>query len=176
MRAAYLAGMSTQSALARIALLALAASLAVSPVAAQAQDQPDWADDAFEQAESMVSTYNENVEKGDLGPAGPQLKGEVVNLHVEAEDGETAAFSFEMNDDYEIEDLQQGTDDNATIEMTTDRETVQSIASSENPPAAFKRAVTRGEIDIGGIGLVNGAKWGAINAAADVARGIGGLF
>lgn len=160
----------------RVLLLAVAMTLVASPVAAQAADQPDWAEEAYDDSKSMVSEYNERVDSETLGPASGQLKDEVVNLHVTAADGSEATFAFEMNDEHEIEDLQQGTRDDATLKMTTDRATYQRIASAENPASEFRSAVRGDDVKISGIGAVNGVKWGAINVAADVARGLGGVL
>jgi len=157
-------------------LLAVAVALVASPVTAQATDQPDWAESAYENSSSMVDSYNDAVSASDLGPAADQLKGEVVNLRVEGDDGSTATFSFEVTDDHRIEGLQQGTRDDATLKMTVEKDAYERITSAEDPSAAFKSALRSGDVGISGIGAVNGVKWGAINVAADVARGLGGLF
>lgn len=151
----------------RIATIVLTATLVflaaiAGPVGAQS-DQPEWADDMYAQLEGMVGTYNENIDASDLGVAGDQLKNEKVNLVVTDTDGTEATASFRMDGDLQIQELKQGTRDDATMKMTTDRATLTGIVESNDPSAAFQNAITGGDITIDGLGTVNAVKWVVIN-------------
>lgn len=158
-----------------IALVALliAAALAAAPATAQQAQQPEWAEEAYENSTAMVETYNEKVDADALGAAGDQLKGETVNLYVEGPDGETATYAFEMQTDLQIDDLQRGTTDDATMKMTVDKSTYDRIIAADNPARTFRNAVQSGDIEIEGVGTVNSVKWGFFNGLADLARGLG---
>ncbi len=143
------------------------ASFGVGPALAQS-DQPGWADEMFGDFEGFVSTYNENVDASDLGIAADQLKNERVNLIVTDGDGTQGTASFRMNAQLQIQELEQGTRDDATLQMTTDRATIDRILGSNNPTNAFQNALTDGDIRIDGIGLINSVKWAVINVLASL--------
>ncbi|MFB6183561.1 MAG: hypothetical protein ABEI96_03315 [Haloarculaceae archaeon] len=168
--------MPTQRTTGRIVVLLVAFSMIVSVgtvgVAAQS-DQPDWADSLYQNAQSMVSTYNEQVTADDLGQAAGQLKGEKIDLVVtDRQSGETATFSFRMTEDLKIVELSKGPRDDATLKMTTTRATVERINGANHPGVAFRNAVKSRDIEIHGVTLVNKVKWGVINAVG----GALGLF
>lgn len=158
---------SSQSARVLLATLLVVsvASFGIGAGLAQS-DQPAWADEMFGNFEGFVSAYNENVDASDLGMAADQLKNERVNLIVTDSDGTQATASFRMNGQLQIQELEQGTRDDATLKMTTDRATIERILESNNPATAFQNALADGDIRIGGIGLVNSVKWAVINILA----------
>ncbi|RLM32696.1 hypothetical protein DVK01_20020 [Haloarcula sp. Atlit-120R] len=155
-------------------LVVAAVGAVASPVAAQS-DQPDWAVQMFEDMGPMVETYNANVDPEDFGFIAGELQGEKVNLVVDdPENGTEASVSFSMNNALQMQELALGTRDDATIQMNTDKATMDRVIASNNPTVEFKNAVTAGEISVSGIGLLGGVKWYAINVVADVLRGIFG--
>ncbi len=143
------------------------ASFGVAPALAQS-DQPAWADEMFGSFEGFVSTYNENVDASDLGIAADQLKNERVNLIVTDADGTQGTASFRMNAQLQIQELEQGTRDDATLKMTTDRATIDRILESNTPTTAFQNALMDGDIRIDGIGVINSLKWAVINVLASL--------
>lgn len=145
-----------------VVVFALVFGSAAGPVAAQS-DQPEWGDEMYAELEAMVGVYNENVDASDLGVAGDQLQDERVNLVVTDANGTEATASFRMDGDLQIQELKQGTRDDATMKMTTDRETLTDIVESNDPSTAFRNAITGGDITIDGLGTVNAVKWVVIN-------------
>ncbi|WP_336339587.1 hypothetical protein [Haloarcula brevis] len=157
-----------------LVLVVAAAGAVATPVAAQS-DQPDWAVDMFDRMGPMVETYNANVDPEDFGFIAGQLQGEKVNLVVDdPANGTEASVSFSMNDELQMQELTLGTRDDATIQMNTDKATMDRVIGSNNPTVEFKNAVTAGQISVSGLGFVGSVKWYAINVVADVVRGIFG--
>ncbi len=148
--------------------MVLAGGLA-APAAAQG-DQPEWGDQMYTELEGMVGVYNENVNAEDLGVAASQVRNERVNLVVTDSDGSQATASFRLDSELKIQELQQGTRDDATMKMSTDRQTVDRIVESNNPSRAFQNAIQNGDITIDGIGTINAVKWVVINNAANLIR------
>jgi hypothetical protein len=155
-------------------IAALIALLVVTSGITSAQsDQPDWADSTFEEFEGMVSVYNESITSVDLGIAGDQLQGETVNLAVTDADGATATFSFRLDGQLRMTELDQGERSDATLRMSTDRETLNETLNAENPAVVFRDAVADGDISLSGIGATNAVKWTVINTLADLGRSLG---
>lgn len=138
-----------------------------------ASDQPEWADEAFAEYGEMVAVYNESITSTDLGIAGDQLANERVNLVVTDSDGSTATFSFRTDSQLRMTEVKQGTRADATIRMSTDRETFNETLTADDPAATFTSAVTEGDIEIDGVGTTNAVKWTVINTVADLARSLG---
>lgn len=149
-------------------VVVVAAGSIVSGAALAQSDQPDWANELYEEMGPMVDRYNENVDADDAGVAGDQLKDENVNLVVSDANGTDASVSFHMNDQLQIEELSQGTRDDATMRMSTDRATMDTIIASDTPSSAFQSAITSGDISIDGIGAVNAVKWAIINVLVSI--------
>jgi hypothetical protein len=128
----------------------------VGGVAAQSNN-PEWGQELYEQVEGMQDQYNANADQVDLGPV--NLAG-TMNVYVNDGD-EQATYSFTMNEDNEITSMQQGLDPTAPRKITTTRATLERIANSDNPAAAFRSAVLSGEIDITGEDgeLIETIKW-----------------
>jgi len=151
----------------------LALFVVTSGVAVAQSDQPDWAESTFEEFSGMVDVYNEAITSVDLGIAGDQLSGEKVNLVVNDADGESATFSFELDSQLRMTDLDLGPRDDATLRMSTDRETVSEIVNADNPAVEFRDAVASGDVTFSGIGTTNAVKWTVINTVADLGRMLG---
>jgi len=155
--------------------IVVSASLgAVSATTAAQTDQPEWAVEAFERMNEWVPMYNEQVSIEDFGPAAGQLTNERINLVVTDADGKTATASFSTNENLQVQEFSMGARGDATIRMTTDRQTLTRIAESPVPANTFVNALTRtGDITISGIETVANVKWAVINAVADLARVFG---
>lgn len=155
---------TTRRAIVALLVVTLVSSAIAHPAMAQS-DQPDWADDLYEDAQSMVGTYNEQVTEADLGRAAGQLKGERINLVItDQSSGETATFSFRMDEQLRITELDDAPREDATLRMTTDRQTVDRINSAEQPGQEFRDAVRNRDIEITGVSMVNKVKWTVINS------------
>ena len=157
-----------------LALVVVTASLGVVAGSATAQsDQPQWAVETFDRMEDWVPTYNQQVSGEDFGVAASQLKNERVNLIVTDANGETGTASFRTDSDLRIQEFSMGTRDDATIQMTTDRATINGILDSPSPANAFVNAIANGDVTISGLGTVAQVKWVVINTIADLARAFG---
>jgi len=155
-------------------LVVAAAGAVATPVAAQS-DQPAWAVDMFDRMGPMVETYNAEVDASDFGLMAGQLQGEKVNLVVDdPANGTEASVSFTLDDNLRMQDLALGTRDDATIQMSTTKETMDGIIASTTPSTAFKDAVVAEEITISGLGTVSQVKWAVINVIGGVLQGIFG--
>ncbi|WP_435075543.1 hypothetical protein [Halorubrum sp. HHNYT27] len=119
-------------------------------------------EDLFESLEEMVPAYNENAENVDLGPI--NLAG-TTNIYIEDGDSELT-YAVTMDDRNRITSLDDSSSDDAVRKITTDRQTLEDIAASENPAAAFKDAVRDNDIVITGEDgeFVENLKWAVINA------------
>jgi hypothetical protein len=154
----------------RVAVAALLLLAAVAgPVAAQS-DESSAEVSTYDAFVEMSDLYNERAASLDLGVAERLLAGARVNAYVTDGDEETA-FSFTLDDQMRIVDVQPEPDEDATVRIETDRATVQRIIDSENPAAAFRSAVTSGDIRIDGERghFVSQAVW-------TVANGLKGLL
>lgn len=113
---------------------------------------------------TFAADYNDR--RPDLGPAGAVARGNVVNLHVVAADGETAVVSFRLTEDNRITDLRAGTRSDASVRVEMDAATFDRIATAPDPGAAFKRALDDGDVTI----TRRGALGGPIGSLVDVIR------
>jgi hypothetical protein len=150
-----------------VAVIFASTAFAVAPVVAQ-NESPDWGQDLYDEMGPMVDRYNENVDAGDAGLAGDQLKGETVNLVVADANGTDASYSFEIDDQLRISDLDDATRDDATLRMSTDRGTMDSIVDAEDPSTRFQNAITSSDITIDGLGNINAIKWAIINLLVSI--------
>jgi hypothetical protein len=156
-------------------MLVVAAAGAVATPAVAQSDQPDWAVQMFEDMGPMVETYNANVDVSDFGFMAGQLQGEKVDLVVDdPANGTEASVSFTLDDDLRMQELAMGTRDDATIQMSTDKATMDRIIASATPATEFKNAVLDEDITISGIGTVSQVKWAVINIVGGVLQGIFG--
>lgn len=151
-------------------LLVAVSAFAISPVVAQT-DQPDWAADMLDRMVPMVDAYNENVNADDAGIAGDQLKKQKVNLIVTDEaNGTTAEASFRLDGQLRMHDLRDSTRSDASMKMSTDRETMERIIEANDPSSAFQNAIAGDDITIDGLGPVNAVKWVVLNAISGLLR------
>jgi len=146
--------------------LVLVTLLAAAVPGALAQtDAPAWEDEAYETVSEMVPKYNERVSEVDLGIAGDQLADRRANVYIEDGD-QTAVYSFYMDEQNRIRELQRGAHPDAQLKITTTRDVLEAVASADDPAAAFREAVRSDEIRIAGERghPVEQAKWTVVNA------------
>ena len=147
----------------RISLLAMVVVLLMSAVTGSAVAQ-SGSDDAglYESLEEMVPLYNDNADSVDLGPI--SLAG-TSNIYIE--DGDSVVtYSLTMDGDNRITDLSDAPNEDAKRKITTDRATIETLASANNPAVAFRDAVANDDIVITGEDgqTVERIKWAVINA------------
>jgi len=161
---------------------ALAAMLTISVLlagagGALAQSDDPSASELFRQFSEMSDTFNEQIVEVDLGPAGDRLAGQTANVVIDTPDGQER-FSFSMDEENRITNLQPTTVDDADLVVRTDAATVESIATSDTPAQAFRDAYRDGDITIkANYGLVEAATSGRIVdwgfwTAADLFKGL----
>lgn len=145
----------------RIALVLAIAVLLVGVLPTATVAQSDGDEETFEQLESMVEPYNENVGDADMGPL--NLAG-TNNLYIEDGDS-TLTYTIVVNDDNRITAVEDSGSDDAVRKITTDRATYDAVTSADDPAAAFRDAVADDEIRISGEDgeLIEGLKWAVIN-------------
>jgi hypothetical protein len=138
--------------------------VAASSPAVVAQSDDEWQTGLYDQFASSAGAFNENIDNVSLGVAGGQLANHRVNLYVN-DGGEQLVASFYMDGDNHITDVQRGAHDDATLRMTADRDTVESILASQTPAADFRTAVEDDRIVIRGErgNPVEQVKWAVIN-------------
>ena len=129
---------------------------------------PDWAVELYDQMRTYVNEHNAEIGDADVGSLAGQLGGETANLYVDAAEGE-AEFSFRTTDGIRIREFERGTREDATVRMETDEETVDRIATDDEPVEAFRAAIVADDIRVSGIGTLNGLKWRGINIVEDIA-------
>lgn len=145
----------------RASLILVVAVLLVSALAGGAVAQSDSGDDLYESLEEMVPAYNANADAVDLGPV--NLAG-TMNIYIEDGSSEVV-YSITMDGQNRITALDDSRDEDAVRKITTDRETIETIAAADNPAAAFRDAVANDDIVITGEDgqFVEGVKWAVVN-------------
>ena len=159
--------------LAVVIALVLAAAV---PAAAAQSGQPAWADEMYADFDAMLPEYNEKISSGSSGSleiAKSYIGGERVNFVVTDSDGQTATFSFHMDEDLRLTEFEQGPRDDATLRMSTDRATVEEIMQSSSPDSAFYNAVLGGEIEMDGLGVISAIKTIGISILLGAANQLG---
>lgn len=141
----------------------LAVAMLATPAVAQAPDQADLAADRV----------SENVDAGGAGQAAERLAGETINLHVTGADGSERTFSFEVTENSQIEDLERGAREDATMEMYTDNSTFQEIAHAPNPEQRFRATVERGDVETRVTSSPDDAEWDVFSGVEELARSLG---
>lgn len=148
----------------RTIAVVLAVLLASTATGAVAQSSPPWEQEVYDAVSEMIPAYNAGVASVDLGVAGDQLANRRVNVYVEDGDA-TAVFSFRTDADNRIEDFRRGAHPDAQLRITTTRETVVRVARADDPAAAFRGAVSGGDIAVRGESghPIEQVKWTVIN-------------
>jgi hypothetical protein len=127
-----------------LALVVVSSGVA-APVAAQSD--VDWEDELLDLFETHADTFNEQIDDVDLGPAGDRLAGKTVKAVVTGEE-ETVVFTFTMDENNHITDLQAGDTGDADLKMTTSKATIERVLNADNPAQAFRDAYANDDIRI----------------------------
>jgi hypothetical protein len=129
----------------------LAFSLVVSLAApAAAQSNPPWADSMYDDFSEMIPKYNENADSLDLGLGNGLLENQRVTVRVR-EGSATAFYWFTTDGTKRITQTGEGKHPGgATLLVKTSRSTLTSVASADNPPAAFRDGVRNNDIKFSG--------------------------
>jgi hypothetical protein len=138
-------------------------SVSAGPVLAQESEVPS--DEELERLlDEGVTLYNQNVDQLDLGFARGLIAGETVNVYIEDGD-QTHVYSASFEDDLRISDVSTEPNSDASTRISTDRATLESIASSSDPLEAAEQAIRDDRIRITGERghLVDQAVWTVVN-------------
>lgn len=127
---------------------------------------PDSDDDSnSDPVRDALERVSAEAKNDDVGVAGTQFAGEVVNVHVR----DRGVYSVEFGENLGVEAFSGCGRDDATLEVETDGETVSEIQESNEPLGRVGRAYRDGDVSVEGVGVVNTVKWGVIDRAVDVA-------
>lgn len=133
-----------------LALVVLSSALA-GPAAAQSD--AEWEAELLDLFEKHSETFNENIDDVDLGPAEKRLAGKTVQAVVTNED-ERMVFTFTMDENNHITDLEAGGADDPDLRMVTSKATIERVLNAENPAQEFRDAYAGDDIRIkAGYGL-----------------------
>jgi hypothetical protein len=121
------------------------------------------ADDGNSVREALERVSAE-AKDGDVGVAGSQISGEVVNVRVRG----SGTYAVEFDEHLNVEAFSGCGRDDATLEVETDTETVTDIEESNDPVGTIGRAYRDGDVRVEGIGAVNSAKWEVLDRAVKV--------
>jgi uncharacterized protein with LGFP repeats len=123
----------------------LLVGLVAAPAAVAAQS-------AEGDAESVVQAYNDNI--GDAPDViANRFADERITMTVEGSDGE-ATYTAVTDGNAEVVSFEEGEND-PTIRVTTDEETISEIAESEDTGAAAVEAYESEDVTVEGVGVTN---------------------
>lgn len=96
-----------------------------------------------------------------------------IEIHVSMDEGEDVTHTVVTDGDARIVAHEAGTsDEEPTMRVSTDEETLRKIASADDPTAAALEAFERGDIDVEGVGIENAIRVGARERG--IAAGVAG--
>ncbi|WP_411964089.1 hypothetical protein [Haloferax sp. YSMS24] len=154
----------------RFVSLFLVVALVVSSAGpALAQESELSSEDMKAILDDGVALYNANVDQLDVPFAKSLIAGKTVNVYIEDGD-QTHVFSAVFQDDMQIADVATEPNPDATTRISTDRATLETIASSSDPLSEVEDAVRDDRIRISGEDghFLNQAIW----TVANVFKGI----
>ncbi|KAB1187890.1 MULTISPECIES: hypothetical protein [Haloferax] len=128
--------------------LAIALVTASAPVVAQESESPSD-EEMLQLLEEGVALYNQNADQFDVSFARGLIAGKTVNVYIEDGD-ETHVYSASVDDDMRIVDVAAEPNPDASMRISTDRATLEAIASSSNPLAEVEQAVRDDRIRVTG--------------------------
>lgn len=155
-------------------LLALSVLLAGVPAGSVAQsDDPAWADDLYQQLESMVDVYNDNVDSLDLPIGEGLLQSARVTVEISDSEGNVVYYSFETDENKRITSISREAHENPTLRIITTRETMQEIATAQDPVAELGNEVMSGDVRLEGVTFANAVLTTALEVVRSVADLVG---
>lgn len=111
--------------------------------------------------DELATLYNGNADRVP-GLVRSLVADERINVHI-ALDGENRTVGIVM-DGIRIDTMAEGGVENATLELYTDRDTVEEIAAAERPPRAVVDALNDGRIRYEATGLWKTVAFGIVTA------------
>jgi hypothetical protein len=127
--------------------------------------------DIVDDLENKVGEYNQNTEY--VPSYLKSLMGnEVIKLVIVTDDGEERYIRAVTEDSYitTFEEVDEGTEFNATMVVGANEATVRTIINSQDPLREFIAAKDNGEIVIEPVGLVNTVKYTVANVVMKVSQ------
>ncbi|KAB1198567.1 MULTISPECIES: hypothetical protein [Haloferax] len=146
-----------------ISLFFVVALVVASAGPALAQSDPS-SEEMKALLEEGLALYNENADQFDVSFAEDLLAGKTVNVYIEDGD-QTHVYSAVIEDDMQISNVATGPNSEASTRITTDRETLETIASSSDPLGEVEQAVRDDRIRVSGEegNLIEQAIWTVAN-------------
>jgi hypothetical protein len=142
-----------------LTLVVLLLAAVVAPVAAQTGGSDPALDELLVEAVDGVNAGGGYDAPGYVAGAvaGP------TNLHVH-DDGTVHRYSFVVTEDLTVEEFRAGERDDAVTLLTTDRSVLEAVSADDDPAGALAAAFAAGDVRVEGVGILNGLKWGLLNA------------
>lgn len=123
--------------------------------------------DLFEDAESLVDIYNQNIENI---PVITSFIGEGrIRCEISLNDGTKLIIGITTDEDAKITSFEKGEISDPTIRAYTNESTIRTIMNSNDPVSAFQDALDSGAITFEGVGLGDKIKVGVMKVVLKIA-------
>lgn len=123
--------------------------------------------DLFEDAESLVDTYNQNIEN--IPVITSFIGEERIRCKISLNDGAELIIGITTDEDAKITSFEKGEISDPTINASTNENTVRTIMNSDDPVSAFQDALDSGAITFEGVGLGDKIKVGVMKVVLKIA-------
>ena len=123
--------------------------------------------DLFEDAESLVDTYNQNIEN--IPVITSFIGEERIRCEISLNDGAELIIGITTDEDAKITSFEKGEISDPTINASTNENTVRTIMNSDDPVSAFQDALDSGAITFEGVGLGDKIKVGVMKVVLKIA-------
>ena len=123
--------------------------------------------DLFEDAESLVDTYNQNIEN--IPVITSFIGEERIRCKISLNDGTELIIGITTDEDAKITSFEKGEISDPTINASTNENTVRTIMNSDDPVSAFQDALDSGAITFEGVGLGDKIKVGVMKVVLKIA-------
>jgi hypothetical protein len=123
--------------------------------------------DLFEDAESQVDTYNQNIEN--IPVITSFIGEERIRCKISLNDGTELIIGITTDEDAKITSFEKGEISDPTINASTNENTVRTIMNSDDPVSAFQDALDSGAITFEGVGLGDKIKVGVMKVVLKIA-------
>ena len=123
--------------------------------------------DLFEDAESLVDTYNQNIEN--IPVITSFIGEERIRCEISLNDGTKLIIGITTDEDAKITSFEKGEISDPTINASTNENTVRTIMNSDDPVSAFQDALDSGAITFEGVGLGDKIKVGVMKVVLKIA-------
>ncbi len=123
--------------------------------------------DLFEDAESLVDTYNQNIEN--IPVITSFIGEERIRCKISLNDETELIIGITTDEDAKITSFEKGEISDPTINASTNENTVRTIMNSDDPVSAFQDALDSGAITFEGVGLGDKIKVGVMKVVLKIA-------